>query len=275
VLQALLQVSQLQATPVVSADLAALGRLLSGLGESAESQALLMQAALAASVVGVVALARTAASANGALVLALIAFVPTALTGHAAGDGLLGWVSLVLHATAAALWVGGLAALCWVALRGRTPLANAIPRYSVLALGCVITLAHSGVVTAAVRLGSFDALFNSSYGVIVLAKVAALILLTGFGWLHRQHTVHRLRSWHSRNLPAATRVFMVLASVELALMAATVALAVGLSRTPPPPSAGNQTSVNAGPHHPRLPRDDDITPYKAQVTGTTPPPGLS
>jgi putative copper export protein len=98
-------------------------------------------------------------------------------------------------------------------------------------------VALSGVVNAAVRIGSVGALFGSGYGLVVLAKVVAIVTLAGFGQMHRQHTVERLRTWRrKRNIPAAAPVFIGLAAVELTVMAATVALAAGLSRTPTPSS---------------------------------------
>ncbi len=247
VLQSLLFVSDEQARPLLSADFRSLESLLDGLGQSAEAKAMLLQAALAACVAFAAGISRKPAGAMATLTLALLAFLPQALTGHAAtGNRLLGSTTLFLHVGAASLWVGGLAALAWAALHGRVPLANAVPRYSALALGCVIAVAVSGTLNAWVRLGSLDALFGSAYGAIVLAKVVALAVLAGFGWLHRQHTVDLLRTWRRRrDIPTGTPLFVGLAAIELAVMAVTVALAVGLSRTPTP-DTGGQASVSPG-----------------------------
>jgi putative copper export protein len=258
VLQSLLFVSEAQAVPLLSADLGSLAGLLDVLGDSTGAKAMLVQAALAASVAFAAGISRTPTGASATLVVAVAAFLPQVLTGHAAtGNRLVGSVTLFLHVGAAALWVGGLAALAWAALHGRVPLANAVPRYSALALWCVGVVAVSGVLNAMVRLGSFDALFDSAYGALVLAKTLALVVLAAFGWLHRQHTVELLRTWRRRrDIPAAAPLFIGLAAMELAVMAATVALAVGLSRTPTPAvdgvrgavaqaSAGSSTAVTA------------------------------
>jgi len=253
VLQSLLFVSEAQAQPLLSADLGAMGGLLDGLGQSSEAKAMLVQAALAASVAFAAGISRTPAGATATLAVALAAFLPQALIGHAAtGNRLVGSTTLFVHVGAAALWVGGLAALAWAALHGRVPLANAVPRYSALALWCVVAVAVSGVLNAWVRLGSWDALLASPYGIVVLAKVVALAVLAGFGWLHRQHTVELLRTWRrSRDIPAAAPLFVALAAVELAVMAATVALAVGLSRTPPP---STDEAVQGAPDGPVISR---------------------
>jgi putative copper export protein len=246
-LQGLLFMSEAQAAPLLTTDLAALRDLLGALADSPEARAMLAQAALAASVAWAAALSRTATGAGVTLALALAAFIPQALIGHAAtGNRLIGSTTLFLHVTAAALWAGGLAALAWATLRGRVPLANAVPRYSTLALWCVGAVAVSGILNAAVRMGwSLDALLFTGYGLIVLAKTAALVLLAGFGWLHRRHTVERLSVWRRRHVPAAAPVFVALAAVELTVMAATVALGVGLARTPPPTSVGSGSSADA------------------------------
>lgn len=240
VVQALLVVSETQAVPLLSTDLDDLRIVFDGLETSPEASALLAQAALAASVVWFAGFGRTATGATITLLVAVAAFVPQTLIGHAAtGNRLVGTTSLLIHLVAGALWVGGLAALAWAALRGRVPLAQAIARYSSLALLCLGAVALSGLVNAATRLGSIDALFGSEYGVIVVLKVLATALLAVFGWLHREHTVDRLRAWkRKRNRPAAVPVFVALAAVELTVMSATVALGVGLSRTPTPQETG-------------------------------------
>jgi putative copper export protein len=254
VLQSLLFVSEAQAEPLLSADLGSLRNLLDTLGQSSEAKAMLVQAALAASVAFAAGLSRTHTGAAATLALALAAFLPQALIGHAAtGNRLLGSTTLFLHVGAAALWVGGLAALAWAALHGRVPLANAVPRYSALALWCVVAVAVSGALNAWVRIGSFPALLESAYGEIVLAKTVALGVLAGFGWLHRQHTVELLRTWRRRrDIPAAASLFVGLAAIELAVMAATVALAVGLSRTPTPATDGVEGARSVGPVAGRL-----------------------
>jgi putative copper export protein len=251
--QALLFMSEAQATPLLTSDLDALGSLVASLNESPEGQAMLVQAALAAGVVWFAGLSRPGGAAGATLVLAVAAFLPLGLMGHAAaGNRLLAFTTLALHVAAAALWVGGLAALAWAALRGRVPLATAVPRYSALALGCVVVVTLTGVLNAAERIGSLADLFGGAYGLIVVAKVVAVVVLVFFGRLHRQHTVERLRTWRRRrNIPQAAPVFIALAAVELVVMAATVALGVGLARTPPPTELGSEpTSSVARPQEP-------------------------
>ncbi len=171
------------------------------------------------------------------LVGALAAVAAPAVAGHSAtgGDRALSVLSLLAHVTAASLWVGGLAALALVAHAVRGSGAGALPtavrRFSALALECYLVVATSGVVNAALRVGSVDALSQSPYGRLVLAKGLALAALGVIGWLHRRRTLPALEAVDRPNL----RAFLRLAAVEVLVMAATVGVAVGLARTPTPP----------------------------------------
>ena len=194
--------------------------------DSSLGRALLVQAAAA----GLVALAcRWTIGVRPLAVwlgVALAALLPVSLTGHSTSSGThdLATTSLFLHIVGVSVWVGGLVALGWVALRGSKRLPDAIARYSVLALWAVVVVAVSGLVNASVRLVGWGDLFGSSYGRLVVAKAAALVLLAVLGWRQR------------RRIVARSQGFLTLAVSELLLMAATIGLAVALSRTPTPAS---------------------------------------
>jgi putative copper resistance protein D len=134
---------------------------------------------------------------------------------------------------AAALWVGGLVAVLGLAAaRGpdrNAALATAVPRFSRLALACWITLAVTGTVNAYVRL-PLDEVLGTRYGTLVLAKAAALVALGLLGAAQRRRTVPDAARGHPRAL-------LRLGGVEVLLMLATIGLAVGLGRTPPPGAA--------------------------------------
>src|SRR5690606_15442896 len=73
-------------------------------------------------------------------------------------------------------------------------------------------------------------LIETDYGRLALAKIIAFAALGWFGWWHRTRTLPRLTA---REPLAFTRF----ATVETAVMAATMGLAVALARTAPPPPA--------------------------------------
>jgi cytochrome c oxidase assembly factor CtaG/putative copper export protein len=223
--------------------------LRSFLGQTAQGRGLLIQAALVVVVAGLARSSRTTRGAAVSMVVALAALAPPSLTGHSASAGSheLAAASLLVHLLAAGLWVGGLAALAWAALAGTDGLRYAVPRFSTMAAWCFVAVAASGVINAAVRLGGLTPLYTSAYGGLVLAKVTALAVLGGFGWWHRQHTVAAQLDWAGTGTGRreAARLFLTVAAAELVVMASTVALAVGLSRTPTPAGDAVRTSVAA------------------------------
>lgn len=158
--------------------------------------------------------------------------LPVAFTGHSSTGGAhdLATNSLILHVLAAALWVGGLAALLALAVaRGAdraTALATAVPRFSRMALACWLVLAGTGVVNALVRVPLSD-LATTTYGLLVLGKVAALIVLGAIGAVHRRTSVGAAARGDARAL-------LRLGGLEVLLMFATVGLAVALGRSAPP-----------------------------------------
>ncbi|MGC4821785.1 cytochrome c oxidase assembly protein [Micromonospora sp. DT63] len=197
-----------------------------------QGQSLLLQAGLALTVALLARVGVSRGLAAAATILALVAVLPPAFTGHSAGAGnhQIAVTSLALHVLAAATWVGGLVALLMV--RRSRLLADAAARYSRLALGCFVAVAVSGLANAAVRLGAVDQLWQSRYGWLVLGKLVALLILGALGAAHRLRTLPALRAGR----PGA---FGRLAAGELVVFAATVGLAVALSRSPTPiPDSG-------------------------------------
>jgi putative copper resistance protein D len=164
-----------------------------------------------------------------ALPLALLTLMPTALAGHSSTGGSHDYAtnSLILHIVGACLWMGGLFAVLIYARGHGQFTALAVRRYSRIAFWCFVVVGASGVINALIRV-HLDQLFTETYGQLVLAKTAALIILGGFGAWHRRTTISALTDGGNR----APLVKFALA--ELLVFAATFGLAVGLSRTPPP-----------------------------------------
>lgn len=153
----------------------------------------------------------------------LIGISAVGLTGHSASAGshMLATASLVLHLVGVVLWVGGLIALGWVALRRSRRLEDAVARYSTLALWCFATVAVSGLVSGFVNLGSLGGL-DSTYGLLLVIKATALIGLGAFGVAQRRRLRHQGAG------------FARFAVLEVLLMTVTIAVAVVLSRTATP-----------------------------------------
>jgi putative copper resistance protein D len=187
-------------------------------------RALLLQAAAAAAIT-------TAARSTVAVrwlavwtVVAVVSLLPVSLTGHATATGAhdLATTSLFIHVAAASIWVGGLAALGWLAHRGSKRLPAALRRYATLATWAFGTVAVAGIVNASVRLVRSADLVTTSYGLILIAKAVALLMLGAWAWQVR------------RRIAGGGGRFAALAAVELVIMVATIGLAVALGRTPTP-----------------------------------------
>ncbi len=182
------------------------------------------------------------------LIVAAVTVAPPVLAGHSAASGAhhLAVVTLLVHVLAASAWVGGLGGLAWVAWRGSKRLPAGLARYSTLAAWSLALVAVSGVLNAAVRLEDPSALLQSRYGVLVLCKVTALVALGALGWLHRRTSVSRLAGLPAESAAdrVVRRAFVRLAGVELAIMGAAMAIAVALSRTPPPAGTAAATDVS-------------------------------
>ena len=162
-----------------------------------------------------------------ALMVATAALLPSAVTGHAGhhDSPVLAAVTLGVHVTAAGLWVGGLLALIVHLRTFPDQLRTAVPRFSAVALGCVIAVGLSGVLESAIMLGSWDTLWGTNRGQLMLAKAIALGLLVTIGFWHRKRTVPA--AVEGRLLP-----LLRLAAGELVVMGVTIGLAVALSTTP-------------------------------------------
>ncbi len=197
-----------------------------------------VSALLAAAVATLTLLATRVVTVAWAAALSLLALLPLALGGHAAGsqDHMNSVDSLALHLVGVCLWVGGLAALLLVSSRLGGQLGSVVARYSTLAGWCFAVVAVSGLINAWLRLGSVRSV-GTTYGLLIVGKAVALALLGLAGWLHRRSLLRRLETQR--------RWFLRLAAVELVVMGATMGLAVALSRSVPPEADGLGDAASA------------------------------
>jgi putative copper export protein len=135
-------------------------------------------------------------------------------------------ISLGIHIVAAGTWVGGLIATVAYVRRGAPDGSVVLRRFSAVALGCVILLAESGLLNAALRLDGPAALLTSQYGAIILAKVAVLTVLIGFGLRHRSAMQRSMADGHT--------VLGRFITWEIGWMGVVLGLSLALSRTAPP-----------------------------------------
>ena len=101
----------------------------------------------------------------------------------------------IVHLDAMAIWIGGLAVLAGFALRGPDDegVATAVPRFSSISLGCVCVLVVSGVYQTWREVGAWQALADTSYGRLILAKITGLLVLIALGYVARRYIQRGLR----------------------------------------------------------------------------------
>jgi cytochrome c oxidase assembly factor CtaG/putative copper export protein len=164
--------------------------------------------------------------------LAAGALVPIAQQGHAAGTAshTAAVTDLALHIESAAIWLGGLLGL--VLLRPvieKARLGPVLARYSSIALICFVVVTVSGVASAQIRIGSWSEL-GSKYGLLVIAKVVALVILGLFGVVHRRVLVARVQNRFEASKP----LFWWFVAAELGFLGLASGIAAGLARTETP-----------------------------------------
>ena len=115
--------------------------------------------------------------------------------GHAAAGNAptLALLSDTSHLAAAGVWIGGLVLLsaCLLPRHRTAELAEALPRYSRLALGCVAVLALTGTYQAWREVWPIPALWSTSYGQLLLAKISGFLLIVAVAYLSRQAVQRR------------------------------------------------------------------------------------
>jgi len=164
--------------------------------------------------------------------VALLALLPMAQQGHSAGatGHNAAITALGLHLVFAAIWLGGL--LTIIVLRNQLHterLGAVLGRYSSLALVSFVVVAASGYVSAELRVGTWENLFTP-YGILVVIKVAALVVLGCFGILHRRFFIGRL----TRSEKPGRQWFWWLVVAELGFMGLASGVAAALARTATP-----------------------------------------
>ncbi|TAK68449.1 MAG: copper resistance protein CopD [Actinomycetota bacterium] len=160
-------------------------------------------------------------------VLALLGVAGTGLAGHAASYGShdLALTSGVVHAAAAAVWVGGLAAMLLHGWRGDPGLPASVRRFGRLATGCVLALALSGLGNAWTRLDDPGQLLSTGYGRLVVVKTALLLCLVLVAATVRTRIAPTLATGAPR------RDFLRWATLEIVLLATAVGVGEALTRT--------------------------------------------
>jgi len=168
------------------------------------------------------------------LMLTIIGIVAPIFQSHSASSGShsLAIGSLVVHVVGLSFWVGGIFALIFIDSEDRV---IAVPRFSVLALWSAIAVVVSGSANAWARL-DFKSAWQTTYALVVIAKIVLTIALLAMGYLHRKN----LSKKSAINWVSLGRLIMV----EAFVMVSALALGAWLSSNRAP-VRNSEESFNA------------------------------
>ncbi len=178
--------------------------------------------------------------------------------------------SEIVHVLASSMWIGGIPYFL-VALtmsKGgdlRRPVAR---RFSMLSVGAVAALVVGGVLMALQYTGSFEALFETNYGVLISTKVLLLLGLLCLGAANF-FTVRRLQ----REPASETKTMSRFAEVEVGVGLAVLLCAAALASSSLPTDAltehtsWNEISERFAPHWPRFKSPQYAELSAAQAAG--------
>jgi copper transport protein len=187
-------------------------------------------------VVGAVALMASRSRRLELLPLAALALLLTiSAAGHARTSGPWAFLFDVIHIAAASTWVGGLGFMILALLLAgadRWPLASrAVPRFSLIAVVSVATLIVAGTLRGYQEVRAFHGLWDTTYGQLLLVKIALVLPLLALGAYNNRFAVPRLKKQIASVVEQ--RRFLRAAGAELAIMAVIVGVTAVLVTEPP------------------------------------------
>jgi copper transport protein len=200
----------------------------------------------------------TRAGSIAAVAIGIALLATVAVAGHA-DDGTDRVLSLpidVLHLTAMAAWVGGLATVVYCLLLKPAPpgeLRTVMPRFSSLAADAVLLLVATGTFAAWRDLGSWGALTGTRQGLLLILKLsvlAALLLAAAASrrWLRSRREDSPDGGWSDvRALRVSVGAEAALATALLAVTAVLVAAPPGKTEWHRPSTS--QVSQQGSPSH--------------------------
>ncbi|MGH2572763.1 MAG: copper resistance D family protein [Actinomycetota bacterium] len=182
----------------------------------------------------------------GLVVLGLL--LRAALAGHAKASSPLvpNVLAALVHVTAAAVWLGGLAVLIAVAFPALKEahevervkvMARVVSRFSDLAVVAVFAIVVSGTYAAWVEIRTLGALTGSAYGLVFLAKIGTFVPVLALGAINNRWTKPRILRAAREHEHRGERPLLVLyrlMGLEVVLIAVVLGLTAFLMGLSPP-----------------------------------------
>ena len=159
--------------------------------------------------------------------------VTPGLQGHAGTTEpvVLNLAADMLHLAGAATWIGGLVVFAFAAWPATKQLGDAeraavlapvVGRFSTAAMISVAAIVLTGTYRSFVEVGAWRALFDTSYGLTLVVKVALFLPLLALGAINQRWHKPRLAALSSRQSGALAKLRRLIGG-ELALAAAVIA----------------------------------------------------
>jgi copper transport protein len=194
-------------------------------------------------------------AAAAALALAL------ALSGHAstAEPEALSRLSVFFHTACVAFWIGALLPLLAILYR---PQGNegALARFSRLIPFALVALVASGIFLIYVQFDRFDAFWTTDYGLVLSAKISAVVGLLALGAVNRYVLVPRFEAQGG----AAARPLGTSFAAELAIAIAILGTVALWRFTPPPRVLAIAEPIPIHLHSPKAMAQVEIEPVRAR-----------
>jgi copper transport protein len=184
-----------------------------------------------------------------------------ALSGHAAtaAPRLLTAPSVFVHGICVAFWIGSLLPLI-PAMRHADAGPHALARFSRLIPYPLILLFFTGSALAIIQLARLDALWTTSYGIVLTSKLAVALALLALAAVNRYLLVPRFQSAGG----AAARPLAISIACELALVFAILGLVALWRFTPPPRALVTTAPVSIHLHGEKAMAQVELVPEKAR-----------
>jgi copper transport protein len=188
-----------------------------------------------------------------AAVLAALALAALVESGHASSARLpaLAVGSDLIHLIAASVWLGGIVHIVatWLprlsalgAAERRRIIAVVLPRFGRIALPAFVILAIAGAIDALTELGSVEALWNQSYGRVLVVKVALVAVIALVSYRHAFRLRPRLVSAGVEEPRLARRHWRLMAIEPILAVGVASAAALLIAYAPPVDLAAPRTA---------------------------------
>jgi copper transport protein len=206
------------------------------------------------------AAAAAAGRVRSAAMLATLALLAVALSGHAnsAEPRVPAVLTDVVHLLAGAVWIGGIVqiAATWLPAGGerRAALRSVLPRFGRVAFPAFLVVAATGLTNALIQLGHPDALWRTSYGRVLAVKIALVGLIAAASWSHALRLRPRLLGANPHPAARLERRHWRLLGAEPAVAVAVLVATAVLAAFPVPPSElGERAAAAVKPCAPYCP----------------------